>query len=143
MDLDASRKELKKYESMREMVLRLNELGKFNITYGLGYVATPTIYLVKDGNGCNGGCLACKNYTIGTYDKYIISNIQNCNTIRYYLCDDCRDKNYKLCATCLRESKECAALTKIKITFWLCATHKFTKFIIPKDIRRLIINFLN
>jgi hypothetical protein len=153
---DQIAKELEKYDTIREKVLRLNELDKYYaIIYGVDYVKISIlvtfdmnvdVYVVGEKSRLDIICLICKTNYVYTYCS-IKANIKNCNTIKYYICYDCRDKNYKLCATCLQESKECAAITKIKITFWLC-TNKFTKFTIPKDIRRLItnlffINFLN
>jgi hypothetical protein len=146
MDPDTITKELKKYDSMREKVLRLNELGKYNcIIYGLDYLAIDVpicrINLVGPVNINFESCIICKKAYIDEYMviyiNFITSNIKNCknrNKIQYYVCNSCKNKNYKLCTTCLRESPNCATLTKQKITFWLCVST------IPKDIRRIIIN---
>jgi hypothetical protein len=147
--IDAIKKELEKYDSIREKVLRLNELDKYiaiiygvndvDVTIQVAFNFTATICVFYKNLSFNSTCLICKaNGSVNGF-HLIKSNIKNCNSIQYCMCQDCHDKNCKLCATCLRESQECSTLTKQKITFWLC-TKKFTKFIIPKDIRRLITN---
>jgi hypothetical protein len=150
MDDDyAISKELEKYDTQREKVLRLNELGNYYcISYGNKYIYTIISNGYIQGKFvCNiigigvqqDGCLFCKSTTYNITGN-IQLKIKNCNKVCYYLCLTCYSKNCKLCTTCLRELKECAAIKKIKTiktTFWLCATHKF---IFPKDICRIIIN---
>jgi hypothetical protein len=148
MDLDAIRKELEKYDSIREKVLRLNELGKYEcIYYGHDHVQIDTykiwhINVVPSKSDSWSGCLICGAPPRRRFKCSIKSIFNNYNVIEYHLCEECHNKNCKLCKICLRELKACAAIKKIKTTFLLCAT-KFTKFRIPKDIRRIIINFLN
>jgi hypothetical protein len=141
MDVDAIRKELEKYDSMREKVLRLNELGKYDvITYGLDYISIKNInrlkFVANTKNNWKGECLICKGFFPNIC--FVKSNIGNYNNIEYYLCNNCCNFGNKLCATCLRPPIECYTIKKQKITFWLCAT----KFIIPKDIRRIITNLI-
>ena len=137
MNIGELKKELEKYGSLREKVLRLNEIGKFKlIIYGSGYVS------YKDFNGQyhelirgGGGCRFCHGVTLNNYncDAHNVQlKTKNCNVVAYYTCNKC--KNKKPCTYCLREKQNCIFLTKQKITFWLC----FPK--IPKDIRKLITN---
>jgi hypothetical protein len=142
MSVEKIIKDLARYDTIREKVLRLNEIDKFdNIHYGYGYITIKVnndYFDIIDNN--ERGCVNCGNIRVRICNKkYVKLQVAKCNTILFYLCESCIDKKLTLCNTCLRESTECREITKRKITFWLC-TNKFKKFIIPKDIRRLIIN---
>ena len=133
MNEDELKKEVEKFKSVREKVLRLNEITKCaSITYGLDYTYLVYIdgYVIQFMHG-KGGCIFCG---VGrAFTRMITLKVKNCDMIQYYSCNNCKDKT--LCAYCLREKQNCNSLTKQKITFWLC-----TKTIFPKDIRRLITN---
>mgnify|MGYP006318699441 FL=1 len=132
MNEEELKKDLEKYGSTREKVLRLNEITKFtSITYGLDYIYLYNDYDVIEFMYGYGGCIFCKSDR--TYACIMTLKVKNCNKIDYYTCNKC--KNKKLCTYCLREKENCNLLTKQKIAFWLC-----TKTIFPKDIRRLITN---
>jgi hypothetical protein len=142
MNVDAIRKELEKYESQREKVLRLNELGKYDVIY-YGYdnivvfIKSTSIYFYTKDYDRHRKCLLCLTHFLKSEyvaNTSIISNIKNRNEIRYCICERCDRYKRRLCATCLRELTECHTITKQKITFWLCVST------IPKDIRRLITN---
>ena len=133
MNIGELKKEVEKFKSVREKVLRLNEITKFtSITYGREYVniyeGYKPIHIVIG----KGGCLFCESGD--TFYCFLKLKVKNCNTIDYYLCNNCKDET--LCAYCLREKHKCNFRTKQKITFWLC-----TKTIFPKDIQKFIINF--
>jgi len=133
MNEDELKKEVEKFKSVREKVLRLNEITKCaSITYGLDYTYLVYIdgYVIQFMHG-KGGCIFCGVGRAST--RMITLKVKNCDMIQYYSCNDCRHNT--LCAYCLREKQNCNSLTKQKITFWLC-----TKNIFPKDIRRLITN---
>jgi hypothetical protein len=139
MDVEKIKQDLARYDTIREKVLRLNELDNYkydDIVYGRGYIAleSNSFYCRIIDNGGR-GCLICEG--IFANENYVDLQVAKYNTIKYYLCKSCIDKKVTLCTTCLRETTECREITKRKITFWLC-TNKFKKFIIPKDIRRLI-----
>jgi hypothetical protein len=143
VDVEKIKKELEKYDTTREKVLRLNDIDKYNyIIYGLNYIDIKInnhrydIYRAK--TRLHGGCIICANRTFG-YDEHVVLMKKKCNKIKYYLCCNCYSNKLTLCTTCLRETTKCREIIKRKITFWLC-TSKFKKFIIPKDIRRLITN---
>ena len=134
MEIVEIRKELEKYTNLREKVLRLNEIGKFNlIVYGAEYIwyydiniNTDRRVLIDEG----GGCHFCRGVYCCGYKVQLKS--KNCNNVKYYTCYACKDKT--LCAYCLREKENCTELTKKKISFWLYGK------IFPKDIRILITN---
>ena len=134
MNEDELKKEVEKFKSVREKVLRLNEITKCaSITYGLDYTYLVYIdgYVIQFMHG-KGGCIFC-GASGRAFTRMITLKVKNCDMIQYYSCNNCKDKI--LCAYCLREKQNCNSLTKQKITFWLC-----TKTIFPKDIRRLITN---
>jgi len=133
------KKELEKYGTFREKVLRLNEIGKFNkILYGGKYI---WYYDIDNGDrheliSGKGGCRFC--LCGGAHFLIIVQlKIKNCNNVCYFICLDCKDKNLfdYLCAYCLREEHNCSLLTKQKVTFYLSSQKTF-----PKDIRKLITN---
>lgn len=139
MNEEEIKKELEKYDSIREKVLRLNEITNSVITYGLDYIdifcddTWKIIYLY--GKNANGGCIICQNPKCfyGTRRIKFKSVVGKQNDIYYYVClDSC--SNASLCTNCLCEKENCKELTKKKITFWLC----FPKM--PKDIRKYITN---
>ena len=132
MNIGELKKEVEKFKSVREKVLRLNEITKFtSITYGREYVniyeGYKPIHIVIG----KGGCIFCESGK--TFQYFLTLKVKNCNMIDYFSCRNCKD-NKLLCAYCLREKQNCLLLTKQKITFWLC-----TKNIFPKDIRKFII----
>ena len=134
MNKEELKKEVEKFKSIREKILRLNEIAKFtSITYGLEYMNiyveyTPIALCIG-----KGGCIFCEDG--GMYERFLTLKVKNCNKIQYFTCNKC--KNKKLCTSCLREKENCNLQTKQKITFWLCM-----KTIFPKDIQRLIIKLL-
>ena len=134
MDFVEIKKELEKYGSLREKVLRLNEIGKFkSIVYGSGYVCyydfDKNYHILINGSS---GCRFC--HELGYYNDYTVQlKIKNRNVIEYFTCKACSYK--KLCAYCLHEKENCTLLTKKKITFILSSKKTF-----PKDIRKLITN---
>ena len=134
MNEEELKKEVEKFKSVREKVLRLNEITKFtSITYGREYVniyEKDTPIRIVSGTG---GCLFCRFTAIRT--QFLTLKVKNCNMIEYFSCYNCKDN--PLCAYCLREKHKCNFRTKQKITFWLC-----TKTIFPKDIQRLITKLL-
>ena len=135
MNEDELKKEVEKFKSVREKVLRLNEITKCaSITYGLDYTYLVYIdgYVIQFMHG-KGGCIFCEDG--GMYERFLTLKVKNCNKIQYFTCNKC--KNKKLCTSCLREKENCNLQTKQKITFWLCI-----KNIFPKDIQRLIIKLL-
>ena len=134
MNIDELKKEVEKYKSIREKVLRLSEITKFtSITYGLDYIylyIDDNLTHITDGGIGKGGCIFC--WGGGTFPYFLTLKVKNCNKMQYFSCNNCKDKT--LCAYCLREKETCSLLTKQKVTFWLC----FPKM--PKDIRKLITN---
>lgn len=132
------KRELEKYGSVREKVLRLNEIGNFKIFYGVDYidvVGDDELVNIHYEKNAKGGCIICQypKYYYGTRRIQLKSVVGKQNNIYYYVCLD-RCSNKSLCTNCLREKQNCSLSTKQKITFWLC----FPKM--PKDIRKLITN---
>ena len=131
------KKELEKYGSTREKVLRLNELYKFInfIYYWFGHIRVKEddicVYIHGDSKYFNGGCLFCRGIVNMYNIKQITMSIKNHNVIRYYQCNKC--KNKPLCTTCLKDN--CNSPTKQKVTFYLSSQKTF-----PKDIRKFITN---
>ena len=119
-------KELEKYGSVREKVLQLNVIGKFElIVYGAEYILCyykKYEYEIISGSG---GCRFCQE--ISGYDYKVQLKTENCNIVRYYICKACVDK--KLCTYCLREKESCNLTTKKKITFYLSSQKTFPKYI--------------
>jgi hypothetical protein len=138
MEVKEIRNELVKYRTIREKVLRLNEIDKYDcIYYGHGFVdvvKNNVYYFVIDKS--HYGCLICGNNS--TVLRSLKLQVKKHNEIYFPLCDYCINK--KLCTICLCEKTECNEITKRKTTFWLCVTYKF---IIPKDIRKLIVSYCN
>ena len=135
MNEEELKKEVVKYKSIREKILRLNEIIKcMRIIYGREYIDLSynngfAIYIVKG----YAGCIFCEGGAV--YRRYQMLKVKNCNKIDYFSCNNCKDKT--LCTYCLCEKENCIMITKQKITFWLC-----TKNIFPKDIRRFITKLL-
>lgn len=123
---------------LREKVLGLNEIGKFNeIIFGVDYILISRSDEVTFHHGnitFKGGCLFCLADTNKKLNEIILST-NYYNRVSFITCPLCRDKT--LCTYCLREKQNCIFRTKQKIAFWLC-----TKTIFPKDIQRLIIKLL-
>ena len=133
MNEEELKKEVEKFKSVREKVLRLNEIIKFtSITYGRKYVNIYEEYTQTRIVSGTGGCLFCESGD--TFYRFLKLKVKNRNTIDYYSCYNCEGKT--LCTSCLREKENCLLLTKQKITFWLSSQKTF-----PKDIRRLITNY--
>ncbi len=134
MNEEELKKEVEKFKSVREKVLRLNEITKCaSITYGLDY----TYLSYNNGYGIHfmhgkGGCIFCGSCS-KAFTRIMSLKIKNWNNIQYYPCNNCKDKT--LCAYCLREKESCNLTTKKKITFYLSSQKTFSK-----DIRRLITN---
>ena len=137
MNIKEIKKEIEKYDNIREKVLQLNKiLNGDKITYGFDYIDLKlknNSYLFNyNYERYDIGCLFCGISINSRYDFTLTIKTKTCNEIDYWCCFKCKDKT--LCAYCLREKENCNSLTKQKITFWLC-----TKTIFPKDIQRLII----
>ncbi len=123
-----SKIELKDFKSNRKATIKFLSLvsdkyifmGKHCITCEGEYVHTNYKFTA-------GLCWICCNRCVTTKNMYMHSN-----SIRFYLCSNCRDKN--LCTTCLRETSRCSIIHTRKL---LCYKFLLSKKI-PKDVIRLI-----
>ena len=132
MNKEELKKEVEKFKSVREKVLRLNEITKFTyIIYGRDCIQLTYKKSIIDIVEGDGECLFCES--VGPYPRFITLKVKNRNFVFYYSCYNCKHKT--LCTYCLNEKQNCYLIAKTKIAFMLS-----TKNIFPKDIQRLIAN---
>ncbi len=127
--IEAIKDELKIFKSNRKATIKfLSLVSDKYIFMGKQFITCEGEYVHINYKFTAGLCWICCNRCVTTKDMYVHSN-----SIRFYLCSNCRDKN--LCTCCLRETLRCKQLHSRKIlTYKFLLLQKF-----PKDIIKLIV----
>jgi len=127
------RNELKKYKTMREMIVYLSQRQIGKIYYG-DRIITVNYVPVYDNNLYFGACCKLCRDVRNIRQAHILD--KNNNTILFGVCKKCFYSDDNLCTTCFRRLDECKIIKQKTIISWIGLRRNS----FPKDIIKIIIS---